>query len=500
MTAVVPAWLAAAPVAGQPGPPAEGRGPEPYLLQSASDTLSFTLEDCVGRALAHGEEVRLARATRQTARARYLQARSTVLPQVTLNTTYTRQLESIFQGGGGEEELTFEPDTLAPLEQRVRDLEDALPASGFLAIQQLLSSSSFASENSWVSALSIRQRLLQGGSIVGSIRAAGHALEAADLALRDREEEVVRQVRQAYLDALLARRGVTIARLGLEQAEAQLKRVRLRQEAGHASEYELLGAEVERDNGVPPLRAAEMGLELADLRLRQICNLPAVAPMRLVTPLLDDSALPAGGAAPIDTTGMEADALAQAGVKALEEIVKARGHAVTVARAAYFPDIAAFGNFSQQAFPDDPWPRRTDWRRDQSVGLSATWTLFDGLYTAGAVQEAKAQRNAAREDLAQARELVRLAVRQGALEAEQAAAELHARSRTVQLARRAHDLAGLRYEEGAADALEVQTARIAWQMALVNEAQARRDYFVALGQLERYTGRPLFQDAAAAGR
>ena len=482
-------------VAGQPGSGDRQRGPEPYLLQAAADSMSLTLEACVQRALQVGEEIRQAEATRQTAHARYLQARSTALPQVTLTTTYTRQLESIFQGGGDSESMSFEPDTLASWEQRVRDLEDALPTSGFLAIQQLLSSSSFASENSWISALSIRQRLLQGGSIIGSIRAAGHALDAAGLALRDREAEVIRQVREVYLDALLARQGVRIGRLGLEQAETQLQRVRLRQEAGHASEYELLGAEVQRDNAIPPLRAAEMGAELADLRLRQICNLPASQPVRLVSPLLDVATL-ATGAAPVDTVGLEAAALAQAGVRALEEMLAARGNAVTVARAGYFPDIAAFGNFSQQAFPPDAWPRRRDWRRDQSVGLKATMSHVDGVYTYGAVHEAKAQLTAARQELGQARELVRLAVRQGALEAERAAAELQARSRTVQLARRALDLAGLRYEEGAADALEVQEARAAWQMALTHEAQARRDYFVALAQLERYTGRPLFKEAA----
>ena len=76
------------------------------------------------------------------------------------------------------------------------------------------------------------------------------------------------------------------------------------------------------------------------------------------------------------------------------------------------------------------------------------------------------------------------------------AADLRARARTVELARRAFDLANIRYEEGASDLIEVADSRIAFQIAQTNEAQARHDYFVALARLERLTGRPLFTEAA----
>jgi outer membrane protein TolC len=430
---------------------------------------------------------------RPTAHARYLQARSTALPQVSLTTTYTRQLESIFGRGGQMEE--FEPDTLAPPEERIRALEDELPNSGFFAIQQLLSSSAFASENSWNAALGIRQKLLQGGSIIASIQGAGHALKSTELALEDRRAEIILRVREAYLDALLAERGVRIAHLGLEQAENQLQRVRLRRDAGQASEFELLGAEVQRDNAVPPLRRAEAGRELVEQELRRLCNLPVRRPLALTTPLLEERSF-SPMAAVIDTTGMVGDALASSGLRALENFVEARGHAITVARAAYFPEISLFANVSQQAYPDRMIPERGDWRRDKNVGIVASWTLFDGLATHGAVEEAAAARQGARLELQKARELVRLAVIQGTWDLRRASAELEARGRTVELARRALDLAGLRYEEGASDALELQDARISWQMALSNEAAARRDAFAALAQLERYTGRSVFSGVA----
>jgi outer membrane protein TolC len=488
VTAATVAW-------GTPSRAAQDRGPEPFLLMpDRGDTLGISLDQCVDRALRSGEEIRSAETVRSTAHARYLQARSTALPQVTLSTTYTRQLESIFQGTG-DSGFKFEPDTLASAEERIRYLEEQLPASGFYAISQLFSNSSFASENTWNAALGLRQKLLQGGSVIASIHAASHALEASQEALADKRSEITLQVRAAYLDALLAERGARIAALTLEQADTQLQRVRLRQEAGQASEFDLLGAEVQRENQVPAVRAALSQRELAERELQRLANLPEGVPLRLTTPLLDEGALPDSPAL-VDTTGIVADALQASGIRALEEMLAARAHAVTVARAGYYPDFSLFANVSQQAFPKNSFPARRDWRRDKNVGLAATWTIFDGFLTRGLVEESIANKTAARLDLTRAREMVRLAVVQASWELDRAAADLQARTHTVQLARRALDLSGLRYEEGASGALEVSDARIAWQMAQINEAVARRDYFAALARLERYTGRPLFTSAA----
>lgn len=459
----------------------------------AADTLRLSLPQCVERALSAGEEIQAARVDRAVAQARYLQARSTALPQLSLNATYTRQFESIFgdQGGGFG---TFEPDTTAALDARVRALERELPNSGFYALGQIFSASSFASPNAWNVSLGVTQKLFQGGSIWASITAARHVLGAAELLEADRGAAVTLEVRAAYLDALLAARTERITELGLEEAENHLRRVQLRQEAGEASEFDLLQAEVQRDNQLPLVMAARQARQVTLLMLRQLCNLPALPAIRLTSAYMSDAALPAQPAAP-DTVGLLADALHASGVSALELSATARQDAVTVAAAERWPELSLFANLSQQAYPADTFPSRGDWMRDKNAGVALSWSLFDGLFTKGAVREARA--NAARADyeLARAREQVSRAVTEGLLELQRAAADLRARSRTVQLAKRALDLANLRYEEGASSLLEVSDARIAWQLAQSYEARARRDYFAALALLERVTGRPLFASA-----
>jgi outer membrane protein TolC len=475
---------------------AGGAAPRAARAEGA-DTLRLSLPECVRLALERGEEMKQAEQDYASARAAYLQARSAALPQLSLSTGYTRTIESIFSQSTDSNFTPFEPDTLAPLDQRVRDLEEALPMSGLAGLAGLFSSTSFGSKNSWTATLSLSQKVFEGGSLWNSIAAAKHAMSATELIRQDRRAETILQVREAYLDALLADRGVQIAELALEQAESQLKRVRLRYEAGEASEFALLQAEVQRDNQVPAVLQAGSLQEVASLELGRLINLPAGTPVALSTPLLDDEAVPAEPTV-IDTTGLVALALDASGVTALEEALQARRHAVGVAASGKWPGLSLFADYSRQAYPSDLWPAADDWQKDVRAGIILNWNLFDGLRTRGMIAESKAKTAQAEYALQQTRELIGQGVRRSQLDLHRAAADLRSRSRTVQLARRAYELASLRYDEGASDLLEAADARIALQLAQMYEAQARHDYFVALARLERYSGRPLLSEAMPA--
>lgn len=465
--------------------------------QTSGDSLRLSLGEVTDRALREGEEFKLSQAERASARAFYLQARATALPQINGSLSYTRQIESVFRQEGGTTLDPFEADTTASLEQRVRELERALPNSGLAGLSGLFSSTSFGSENTWVGSVGVTQKLLQGGSIWGAIAAARHGLTAAHESELDKRADVILKVREAYLGALLADRRLQIARLALEQAENQLERVTLRKEAGESSEFVLLQAEVERDNQIPQVKRAAQGRELAYLELFRLVNIRPTARIRLTTALLDDAALPEDPAF-ADTTGLVAEALEASGVRAMEELLHAREHAVGVAKADRWPDFSLFANYSRQAFPSDVFPKSGQWKRDINAGALVKWTLFDGFRTKGAIQQSRANLSVARQSLNQTRELVQEATIQNMLELERSASDLHARARTVQVANRAFELARLRYEEGASSLMEVNDARIAFQIAQVNEAEARHDYFVTLARLERFSGRPLFTSVADA--
>lgn len=468
---------------------------------AAEDTLVVGLRDCEVRALERSEEIRGYQSELDRARARYLVARSSVLPHVELSTTYTQQIESIYEGATGGP--GFAADTTASIEERVRALEDALPDAGLSGLADLFSNSAFASKHSWDATVSVRQKLFQGGFLWHSIAGARHALDGAAARRRDGEADVLLGVRQAYLDALWAERELEIAELGLRQVESQFHRVALRQEAGEVSEFERLRAEVQRDNQLPIVQWARNNLELARLELGRLCNLPGDRPLALSSRLLDSEALGPEGlgaeAMPVDTTGWVAAAYDAPALLGLRQQAEALRHAVSIAGAARWPELSAFASLSRQAFPRDVAPQADDWKRDARAGLAVQWTLFDGLETRGAIQEARVNRTQAELQLLQARESVRSGVIAERGELLRAAADLFARTRTVAVARRAYALAELRYTEGASGLIELEETRRDAQMAESNEARARHAYLIALARLERYTARPVFTDIAQRG-
>ena len=472
-------------------------GAAPPAPPAPADTLRLSLPGAVARALTVSEEIRVAEAHLALAGSRVTQSRAQVLPQLTAGVRYSRQLASIFEGSAVPGIEPFAPDTLAPLEDRVRDLEEALPGAALSGLGSLFGNLPFGRENTWVASLDLSQKVYQGGALLGAIRAAHHVRSAAAEALADSRTDIALSVQESFLAALLADRLVEIATLALEQAERQLALVRLRHEVGRVSDFDLLQAEVQRDNQRPPLVEAENARAVAYLNLKRLINLPPATPLALEGRLLDEGA-PLPELEVHDREVLAGEAMRRPGVRSVEEVVAARERGVEIAAGGRWPEVSLFATYSQQAFPEDLFPRRQEWREDFLVGLRMNLNLFDGFLTRGRIDEAKAQLRSGQEELAILREARRVEVEQRAGEFERARADLQSRQQTVRWAKRVHELAALRYEEGAANLFDVADVRIAEQIARINEARARYDLHLALARLEKLTGRPLLSAVAGA--
>jgi len=475
-TAPVPAATGGPPIAPQ------------EIAVAATDTLRLGLAAAMRHALAVSEEVEAATAQLERANSIVTQSRAQVLPQISAGLSYTRQLASVYDTGDVSVP-PFEPDTTASLEERVRYLEENTPTAALSGLSSLFSDLPFAAENNWAASLGLTQKIYQGGSLLGAVRAAGHVRAAADAALADAKTDLVQGVMESYLGALLADELVAIAELGFDQANEQYEFVRLRHEVGKAADFDLLQAEVQRDNQRPLIIEAENARSLAYLNLRRLLNLSPRKPLVLADTLLAASA-PVPEIAGLDRDSLAADAELRPAVRTIEETVAAREEGVKVARGAHLPDVSLFATYGQQAYPGEFFPGSGDWNDDLAIGLRVNVPIFDGFLTSGRVSEAKAQLKTDEQRLAILREERRLAVEQRVGELERARADLLSRQQTVSFARRVHGLARLRFEEGAANLFDISDARISEQVARINEARARYDMLVALSRLEKLTGRP----------
>jgi len=275
-------WLGAALVALLPA----GAGAQ------QEGALPLSLEAAIERALEQSEEVRLAGARAEAAGARVVAARANALPEINTQLAYTKTLRSVFENAGGgfvlPDSLQFNPDPNAPIEERIAYLEDNTPNAAFGALGAIFSDLPFGNENTWIAGLSVAQPIFAGGRIWSGIEAAEHAEAAAFAAYDEAAADIVLLVQRAYYDAALAEATVEIVEASVELANRHREDVRLQQQAGRASELELLRAEVEAENLQPQLVAARNGLELAMLDLKRLVNLPADAEVELTTPIIPE--------------------------------------------------------------------------------------------------------------------------------------------------------------------------------------------------------------------
>ena len=506
---VAGALLLAAPLgaprtaAAQPGRPAPGT---PVAL-SLAEALSLVPE--------RSETVRAAAAGVQRARGQLRQARSALFPQLTGIVNYQRTLQSQFEAiasaaGGQPEPEPTEPDTAAD------------PFAGISRI--------FASENTVTLGLQFSQNLFTGGRVQAQARASDAARRAAEVGVSSATAQARLDVTEAYFDALLADRLVAIAESSLVQTERTLRQTRLARQVGTTAEFDLLRAQVTRDNQRPLVLQARTQRDAALLRLRQLLDIPAAQPVTLTTSLESDvpalapgaiaeSPLPARVDAPVDVNlvlneravpaALLTSALAaadtttdrRAPVRQAAENVRAQEQLLRATRAERLPAISVSSLYQRFAYPVTGLPGFDEYFPNWTVSVGLSVPLLTGGRIAGATQAAEANVAEARAQLRQAEELAALDAELIVAQLENAAAAYAASSGTAEQASRAYRIAEVRFAEGISTQVELDDSRLLQQQALANRAQAARDLNVARARLALLADLPLgaAQGGAPAG-
>ncbi|HXE58051.1 MAG TPA: TolC family protein [Gemmatimonadales bacterium] len=468
----------------------------PAAAQTPAPARSLSLEDALRLAERGSEALGIARAALRRARGDQLRARSEYFPQLTGTASYTRTLESQFEGlsgAGGEPDPSAPPaprsctrfiaNPTLPIDQRVDSLERAVECLSAVNPFAAFSDLPFGQENQYTFGLQLSQNLFAGGRIRAQNRAAAAGRRSAELGLTAAQAQLALDVTQAYFDAALSERLLAIAEATLEQAESTLAQTQLARRVGTQPEFELLRARVTRDNQRPVVIQRRAARDIALLRLKQLLNLPAGERLELTTTLgdtADDSvaappALPTALATPATDVAPDQRAPVQQAAEAL----RAQEAQLAAARAQRLPTLALTSRYAKLAFPASLLPGEGDFVTDWTVGLSLQLPLFTGGRIKGDVLVAEANLEEARERLQQTRELAELDTRDVLARLEAAEAAWEASRGTVEQAARAYQIAELRYREGISTQLELADARILLQQAQANRAQAARDLQVA---------------------
>jgi outer membrane protein TolC len=502
-------------IAAPPSPRAQTREAPPV------PTGPLTLDQVLALAEPRSESVSIAIAAVDRAEAERLRADSALRPQLSASASYDRALASEFEGvfdtsGGGPSCAPFSLNPQAPLDARVAEIERAIDCgavgSGFFGSSGDdggLEDLPFGRKNTWRATLSFSQNLYSGGRNGAQRALADVGHESAGLGVRTARAQTLFEVTQAYYDAVLSQRLVTIAAATLEQAGATLRQAEAGLNAGTQPEFEVLRARVSRDNQLPVLIRARVTRDVALLRLKQLLDLPADADLQLADALSDEALPPppvfAERVSAVEKvvrledqgTGLTSAALPDRTVVAqAAATVRLREASLRLTQAQRMPSLSLTSTYSRIAYPENALPAfdRSNW----SVGVGMTVPILTGGRQRADEQVARVDLEQSRLQQQQALELASLDTRSAWAEMLAARAAWEASAGTVQQASRAYEIADVRYTAGVSTQLELSDSRLLLQQAEANRAQAARDLQVARARVALLPDLPLGSGGAPA--
>jgi HAE1 family hydrophobic/amphiphilic exporter-1 len=173
---------------------------------------------------------------------------------------------------------------------------------------------------------------------------------------------------------------------------------------------------------------------------------------------------------------------------AARELEEVADHLVTVERAEAFPTLDLQLDVARRASSNDFMPEDSEFSQSASAALALQIPLFDGRRAQGRVLQARADAVAARERLHALDRDVRLQVLD-AWQSERAAAEgVEATRATVDRARRAYDIALVRFRNGLSTQLELDESEQNLVVAQSNAAEALYLHMTAVARLRHAMG------------
>ena len=480
-------------------------GAAPLAAQRQTDgPHRLSIEEAILTAEQRSATVQLAHAGVTRATGQYDQARSQFLPQLSASAGYTRTLRSQFSGfnlGGGNDTSTNVSLCAPHIASNATDAERTAALAQSVSCQSSSSGASsfqsvgFGAENQYVLGLQLSQNLFTWGKLTGQRTAAEAGQRVADIEFSAQRAQLALDVTQAYYDAVLAQQLVDIADSALAQTSALLAQTQTARQVGNASEFDLLKAQVTRDNQRPQLLQAQTNREVALLNLKRLLALPLDDSLELTT-TIDDAPLP--GLSGIATASApDTAATHRAAVREATQNLRAEQGLLKAAKSERYPAIALTSGYQRLYFPQSTFPSWSNYRENWTVGLTAQVSLFNGGRTHGDELIAQANVEQARAQLDQTTQYAALDARVALRQLEQAQASYAASAGTSEQAQRAYAIDQVRYREGLSTQTDLAQSRLLLQQASANRAQAARDLAVARVRLALLRDLPLQQSGGA---
>ena len=354
-------------------------------------------------------------------------------------------------------------------------------------------------------------------------------LKATEVGVEKAKNDVALNVAVGYLQILLAREQIELAKVKVAQTISQLESTRKQVDAGKIPELNAVNLESVLATDSSNLITAQTTAEQSLLQLKALLNLDAAASFDIVTPPVE--LIPIESLAELQPAAVYNLAIANMPQQKADIFrVQAAKKSVEVARGGMYPTFSLFGslgtrynnrakevksitpNFSKvgtvtvgttvyDVFPLNPflepnyaginYPNQLNQNLSQSIGISASVPIFNGGSLRSAWQRSKL--NVKQTELTQEQNSFTLKqdIYKAYNDAVAAIQKFNANKKGVEASQKAYDFATKRYELGLLSSYDLITTQSNLQQAKSQMLYAQYDYVFKMKLLEFYKGQGL---------
>lgn len=422
------------------------------LPLSATAQQALSLKQAIARALERNEDVLMAKTDYEAARAKVREAVADALPNISADALYIRNIQR---------PVFFFPNPLTGEQTAFR----------------------VGNINVFSATINLQQPLYQAGKIGRALKVARLFRQFSEEGFRATRDNIILATIDAYFQVLLAKKLVDVNRQTYEQALEHLRNARLLYQQGQVSEFDTLRAYVETVNLQPLVLSAENRYQIALNNLTDIIDFPQDQAFLLTDSLhYQPEPLP---------TLEEAVAIAMQRRPELNQFAleaEMRKQNIGIVRANILPKLYLNSSWQTQAQSDrfDPGPQ--GFKNSLSASIQLSLPIFDGMRTYAQIDQARAEYRKAVYNLEKLKEQIRLQIKSLLFSLREAEKSIEAQQQNMVQARRAVELANLRYREGQSTYLDLGDARVALNQAQSNFYQFVYEHHVLKAQLFRAMG------------
>jgi outer membrane protein TolC len=432
---------------------------------TAQEKTALTLEQSVAIALEKNPEIRIAEKEIAKARSGLGEAVAAVMPKVNGSVNF-------------QHVWNIQTQTMPNFIKAAMQLPDGsyvLP--GVEQMPDYLQIA-FGIDNTFMVGAALTQPLFLGGAGWAGIRMANASKHAAEYNLEFKRQSLIYNTVGAFYACLTAREFVAVEEQAVAQSEANLDMVRKRFDAGSASGFDKMRAEVDLANLRPLLISARNGYQSALTGLRTIMGLPENTPVEI-----------RGGLEYVEDTYDQAtlDVLREKAYVARPEFLALKSQksvvsgGVAVARSMLLPKLFFQTDYSYMAMRTDYQFRRKDFSKGFTSAVSLQVPLFNGFGNIHAYQKARLDYKIMTDSEKQLKDGVAAEVEMTANKFRETREKYFSARESIAMAQEALRLAKLMYEEGASTQLDVMGAQLALTQAKLNYVTSLFEY-----QMSRY--------------